>query len=238
MSHGIYSKTLSGKPTFPLHDFPVWRTLTNFVNYRWASSQGIVEIGLIEIQYGCCQKSSRAYLCHVYWEYKYYPSQIELVGRRPAPFLRLLAMKSYEFGTQSTSKRYTSIRSLCRTKTPGFSQIFNDTMSLFRCFLCLPSLLFCSKKTLFCIWIWQQPSIIRMSYARFFCTQAQLVFEWSSIRHLTAALQFELSLLARQPLAIRTKRSVVTMRIQHCSVVTLISLSLGPFQFGVKQEKI
>ena len=88
------------------------QTLTNFVNYRWASSQGIVEIGLMEIQYGCCQKSSRAYLCHVYWEYKYYPSQIKLVGRRPAPFLRLFATKSYEFSTQSTSKRYTSIRRL------------------------------------------------------------------------------------------------------------------------------
>ena len=157
----------------------------------------------------------------------YYPSQIKLVGRRPAPFLRLFATKSYEFSMQSTSMRYISIRSLCRTKTPGFSQIFNDSMSLFRCFLCLPSLLFCRKKTLFCIWIWQQPSIIRMIYARFFCMQAQLVFVRSSIRHLTAALQFELSLLARQPLAIRTKRSVLTVRFQHCSVVTLILLSLA-----------
>ena len=169
------------------------------------------------------KKAPRLTLCHVYWEYKYYPSQIKLVGRRPAPFLRLFATKSYEFSIQSTSMRYTSIRSLCRTKTPGFSQIFNGSMSLFRCFLCLPSLLFCSKS----IWIWQQPSIIRMFYARFFCMQAQLVFEWSSIRHLTAALQFELSLLARQPLAIRTKRSVLTVRFQHCSVVTLILLSLA-----------
>ena len=173
------------------------------------------------------KKAPRLTLCHVYWEYKYYPSQTKLVERRPAPFLRLFSTKSYEFSTQSTSMRYTSIRSPCRTKTPGFSQIFNGSMSLFRCFLCLPSLLFCSKKTLFCIWIWQQPSIIRMFYARFFCMQAQLVFEWSSIRHLTAALQFELSLPARQPLAIHTKRSVVTVRFQHCSVVTLILLSLA-----------
>ena len=72
--------------------------------------------------------------------------KLSWLGGDLPPFLRLFATKSYEFGTQSTSMRYTSIRSLCRTKTLGFSQIFIDSMSLFRCFLCLPSLLFCSKK--------------------------------------------------------------------------------------------